>query len=100
MENQNRVDVVPLLRKMVQELPMLSAEAIAVGFAASEIELLRSQKTIAWGVIRLADRVCIGASCDRAEADEICKYKADISGQACEVVSLCRSPSKWWEAAK
>ena len=100
MENQKPVDVVPLLRKMVQELPMLSAEAIAVGCAASEIELLRSQKTIAWGVIRLADGVCIGASCDRAEADEICKYKADISGQACEVVSLCRSPNKWWEAAK
>lgn len=85
---------------MVQELPMLSAEAIAVGFAASEIELLRSQKIIAWGVIRLADGVCIDASCDRNEADEICKYKADISGQACEVVPLCRSPNEWWTTAK
>ena len=100
MQNEKPVDVVPILRKMVQELPVLSAEGIAVGFAANEIELLRGLETIAWGIIRLSDGVCIGASCDRAEADEICKYKADISGHACEVVSLCRSPNKWWEAAK
>jgi hypothetical protein len=36
-------DIVPVLRRLVQELPVLSGEALAVGTAADEIVRLREK---------------------------------------------------------